>query len=107
MLVSLYFGMNPQKFDGNLLKQWVCFLLGNYYPATTDVSIDDGTNELVVIVDRAQGASSLRDGELELMVHRRLLHDDAFGVGEALNETAFGKGLVARGTHWITIGKNL
>ena len=24
------------------------------------------------------------------MVHRRLLHDDAFGVGEALNETAFG-----------------
>ena len=31
--------------------------------------------------------------------YRRLLHDDAFGVGEALNETAFGVGLVARGTH--------
>ena len=36
------------------------------------------------------------------MVHRRLLHDDAFGVGEALNETAFGgEGLVARGKHKV------
>jgi lysosomal alpha-mannosidase len=37
-------------------------------------------------------------------VHRRLLHDDAFGVSEALNETAFGYGLVAMGTHWLTAG---
>jgi len=34
-------------------------------------------------------------------VHRRLLKDDAFGVAEALNETAFGEGLVARGTHYL------
>lgn len=37
-------------------------------------------------------------------VHRRLLHDDAFGVGEALNETAFWYGLVAIGKHWLTAG---
>lgn len=37
-------------------------------------------------------------------VHRRLLHDDAFGVGEALNETAYGKGLVARGKHFLIFG---
>jgi lysosomal alpha-mannosidase len=37
-------------------------------------------------------------------VHRRLLHDDAFGVGEALNETAHGYGLVAVGKHWLTVG---
>ena len=30
-----------------------------------------------------------------------MLDDDAFGVGEPLNETAFGMGLVARGKHWI------
>ena len=48
-----------------------------------------------------QGGSSLSDGELELMVHRRLLHDDAFGVGEALNEMAYGQGLIVRGKHYI------
>jgi lysosomal alpha-mannosidase len=37
-------------------------------------------------------------------IHRRLLHDDAFGVGEALNETAYEYGLVAIGKHWLTAG---
>merc|ERR1719470_690013 len=35
------------------------------------------------------------------MLHRRLFHDDAFGVGEPLNETAFGEGLVVRGKHLV------
>lgn len=37
-------------------------------------------------------------------VHRRIFYDDAFGVDEALNETAFGVGLVARGQHYLTFG---
>lgn len=37
-------------------------------------------------------------------MHRRIFHDDAFGVDEALNETAFGVGLVARGQHYLTFG---
>lgn len=32
------------------------------------------------------------------------MRDDAFGVGEALNETAFGEGLIVRGTHYLTFG---
>ena len=35
------------------------------------------------------------------MLHRRLLVDDHWGVGEALNETAYEKGLVARGKHYL------
>ena len=37
------------------------------------------------------------------MVHRRLLHDDRLGVGEPLNETAYGDGLVARGRHSLIL----
>ena len=33
------------------------------------------------------------------------MKDDAFGVEEALNETAYGTGLVVRGEHSLIIGK--
>ncbi len=36
------------------------------------------------------GGSSLASGEMELMVHRRTLHEDWRGVGEPSNETACG-----------------
>ncbi|XP_012222573.1 lysosomal alpha-mannosidase isoform X2 [Linepithema humile] len=80
---------------------------GNYYPVTSKIAIKDEEKQLKlnILTDRAQGGSSLQDGVIELMVHRRLLKDDAFGVGEALNETAFGKGLAVRGTHYLFGGK--
>ncbi|XP_020290943.1 lysosomal alpha-mannosidase [Pseudomyrmex gracilis] len=80
---------------------------GNYYPITSKIAIKDEEKQLKlnVLNDRAQGGSSLEDGAIELMLHRRLLKDDAFGVGEALNETAFGEGLVVRGTHYLFGGK--
>lgn len=76
---------------------------GNYYPVTSKIYLNDEEKRLrlSVLVDRAQGGTSLQDGEIELMLHRRLLKDDAFGVGEALNETAFGEGLVVRGQHYV------
>ena len=69
----------------------------NYYPVTSIIQIEDEASEMVVITDRAQGGSSLQDGCIELMLHRRLLYIDSFGLSEALNEEAFGVGLVATG----------
>lgn len=77
---------------------------GNYYPITTKIDLEDDTARMAILTDRAQGGSSLKDGSLELMVHRRLLRDDAFGVGEALNETEYGEGLIARGKHHLFFG---
>ncbi|XP_044592334.1 lysosomal alpha-mannosidase isoform X2 [Cotesia glomerata] len=76
-------------------------IAGNYYPVTAKIYLEDVREKMRISVlnDRAQGGTSMVDGELEVMLHRRLLNDDAFGVGEALNETAFGYGLVARGSH--------
>jgi lysosomal alpha-mannosidase len=54
-----------------------------------------------ICIDRSEGGSSIRDGSIEVMVHRRLLNDDALGVGEPLNESAFGEGLVVRGKHFL------
>nr|XP_016945443.1 lysosomal alpha-mannosidase isoform X1 [Drosophila suzukii] len=79
---------------------------GNYYPITTKIDLEDDTARMAILTDRAQGGSSLKDGSLELMVHRRLLKDDAFGVGEALNETEFGDGLIARGKHYLFFGQS-
>jgi hypothetical protein len=44
--------------------------------------------------DRAQGGSSLKDGQIEIMLNRRLYKDDSRGVNEALNETdSIGRGI--------------
>jgi len=95
---------------------------GNFYPINTAISISDGVHATVgVAVDRAQAGASLVDGQMELMVHRRLLCDDNRGVAEPLNETQsispydwidskgntqhdpyrIGKGLVVRGKHYL------
>lgn len=43
---------------------------GNYYPVTSKIAIKDEKKQLKlnVLVDRAQGGSSLQDGAVELMV---------------------------------------
>ncbi|KAB2633099.1 lysosomal alpha-mannosidase-like [Pyrus ussuriensis x Pyrus communis] len=60
---------------------------GNYYPINLGIYTKDNNTELSVLVDRSVGGSSIVDGQLELMLHRRLLSDDDKGIFEALNET--------------------
>jgi lysosomal alpha-mannosidase len=76
---------------------------GNYYPINSRIWIKDQNKQLTVLTDRSHGGGSIHDGSVEIMLHRRLLYDDGFGVGEALNESAFGKGLVIRGRHVLAV----
>lgn len=78
----------------------------NYYPVTAKIALSDPNFRMAVLNDRAQGGSSLSDGSLELMVHRRLLYDDFLGVDEPLDEFAYGSGLIARGKHYLLVGRN-
>lgn len=89
---------------------------GNFYPITTGMYLKDTNNnkQLSILTDRAQSGASLASGELELMVHRRILNDDGRGVDEALDETTepigpypnwirTGDGITVRGKHWVLL----
>ncbi|KAL1490679.1 hypothetical protein ABEB36_013334 [Hypothenemus hampei] len=81
-------------------------IASNYYPVTSKIVIEDVEQDLRVAVlnDRSQAGSSLEEGQIELMVHRRIFKDDARGVDEPLNETEFEQGVVARGQHYFILG---
>ncbi|CAM4610488.1 unnamed protein product [Lepidochelys kempii] len=75
---------------------------GNYYPVNSRIYIKNKKFQLTVLTDRSQGGSSVADGSVELMVHRRLLYDDNRGVGEPLLEPGvYHDGLVVRGRHLV------
>jgi alpha-mannosidase len=81
---------------------------GNFYPVNTWISTSDVTTgeRLSVATDRTQAGSSMVDGSLELLVHRRLTADDKKGVAEPLDEPGLdwsGSGLVVRGTHRLAL----
>eukprot|EP01083_Nonionella_stella_P276753 940645_1 len=79
----------------------------NYYPINTAAYLEDVNSHarLTVLTDRSQGGASLKNGQLEFMLHRRLQSDDGRGVDEALNEPGItGDGLITRGKHRIFVG---
>jgi hypothetical protein len=79
-------------------------VVGNYYPLTTGAWLTDGVDSFGVVVDRAQGAASLQSGELEVMLHRRILWS-CFGYN--LNETGLdGRGLIITGTHRLFLSSS-
>ncbi|XP_004306319.1 PREDICTED: alpha-mannosidase [Fragaria vesca subsp. vesca] len=82
-------------------------IAGNYYPINLGIYVQDSSTELSVLVDRAVGGTSLVDGQVELMLHRRLIHDDIRGVGEVLNETVCisdkCEGLTVQGKFYLRI----
>lgn len=103
-------GREMQKRTRNFRPTWQYNgtepVAGNYYPVNSRAYIRDESSgvQFTVLTDRSLGGSSLSDGSLEIMVHRRLLYDDKRGVGEALNEPGRdGRGLIVRGRFLILL----
>lgn len=67
---------------------WEHVEASNYRPIISVVSIRDERAHLAVISAQAHGVASLNQGELEVMLQRRLMQDDNLGMEEAMNETA-------------------
>lgn len=63
-------------------------ITANYYPINSAIAIEDTeTNmQMVVMNDRAQGGSVIKDGRIEFMQNRRSVKDDSRGVGEPIDE---------------------
>ncbi|KAA8547520.1 hypothetical protein F0562_003949 [Nyssa sinensis] len=82
---------------------------GNYYPLNLGIFTTDTKSEFSVLVDCATGGASIEDGEIELMLHRRMIFDDSRGVGEALDETVCTEsaceGLTVRGNYYMSINQ--
>lgn len=86
-------------------------IASSYFPVNTAAAIRGPHQQLTLLVDRAVGAASVTDGEIEIIVHRRGLLDDDCGLNEALDETQqvdesgvhIGPGLITRGSHRLTL----
>ena len=104
-------GLEEQKRVLDYMPTWNWIVTqpvaANYYPINSHIKIR-GTNSTVsVLVDRARGGAVIREGVIELMIHRRLLEDDVRGVWEVLNETqADGKGLTQKVRNYLLFGEN-
>jgi len=62
---------------------------GNFYPFVHSASINGGSTkdvQLTFVGDRPRSFSSLGNGNVQIMIHRRCLQDDGYGVGEVLDD---------------------
>jgi len=82
--------LRPHPFDDS----WTDTIASNYRSVITTALITEGATpyesgrRLALLVDHAHGAASLANGQLELMLQRRLMQDDGLGMNEAMDERA-------------------
>uniref|UniRef100_A0A3P9HAP9 Alpha-mannosidase n=1 Tax=Oryzias latipes TaxID=8090 RepID=A0A3P9HAP9_ORYLA len=83
-----------KKFQNNTLAR-------NYFPMVRTAYIKDDLSGLVLLSDRAHGVSSQANGELEVMLHRRLWNNQPWNLGYnlTLNDSS-----VVRPTLWMLLG---
>ncbi|XP_055101683.2 epididymis-specific alpha-mannosidase isoform X2 [Symphalangus syndactylus] len=73
----------------------------NYYPMVQSAFMEDGKSRLVLLSERAHGISSQGNGQVEVMLHRRLWNnfDWDLGYNLTLNDTS-----VVHPVLWLLLG---
>ncbi|XP_069925663.1 epididymis-specific alpha-mannosidase isoform X3 [Oryctolagus cuniculus] len=73
----------------------------NYYPMAQSAFIQDSGSRLVLLSERAHGVASLGNGQVEVMLHRRLWNNLAWDLGYnlTLNDTS-----VVHPVLWLLLG---
>uniref|UniRef100_H2YSQ4 Alpha-mannosidase n=1 Tax=Ciona savignyi TaxID=51511 RepID=H2YSQ4_CIOSA len=61
-------------------------LQANFYPMPTMAFIQDDKSRLTLMTAQPLGAASLKSGELEVILDRRLMQDDNRGVGQGVKD---------------------
>uniref|UniRef100_A0A1A8RM34 Alpha-mannosidase n=3 Tax=Nothobranchius rachovii TaxID=451742 RepID=A0A1A8RM34_9TELE len=61
-------------------------LQANFYPMSSSSFLQDSTSRLSLLSAQSQGVASLRSGELEVVLDRRLQQDDNRGLGQGVTD---------------------
>ena len=78
----------------------------NFYPINSRAILKEPESglELTILTDRSVGAASLQDGQIELMIHRRLFDRKTTDIPlDEVDED--GKGVVARGKVFLYLSE--
>ncbi|RXM31895.1 Epididymis-specific alpha-mannosidase [Acipenser ruthenus] len=73
----------------------------NYYPLVRTAYIEDDSTRIVLLSERSHGVSSQDNGQVEVMLHRRLWNNQEWNLGYnlTLNDTS-----VVRPVFWLMLG---
>ncbi|XP_058473387.1 alpha-mannosidase 2 isoform X2 [Solea solea] len=61
-------------------------LQANFYPMSSAAFLQDASSRLTLLSAQSQGVASLRPGELEVVLDRRLQQDDNRGLGQGVTD---------------------